>query len=73
MLLNRYDDYTDIYDRYSDRGERIIVFGECQTDPCGNAIEGPVIPYAFIILENEIRDTAKETFGYFEKQGLMLL
>lgn len=68
VLLNRYDDYTDIYDRYSDRGERIIVFGECQTDPCGNAIEEPVIPYAFIILENEIRDTAKETFGYFEKQ-----
>ena len=70
VLLNRYDDYTDIYDRYSDRGERIIVFGECQTDPCGNAIEEPVIPYAFIILENEIRDTAKETFGYFEKQGV---
>lgn len=66
VLLNRYDDYTDIYDR----GERIIVFGECQTDPCGNAIEEPVIPYAFIILENEIRDTAKETFGYFEKQGV---
>lgn len=70
VLLNIYDDYTDIYDRYSDRGERIIVFGECQTDPCGNAIEEPVIPYAFIILENEIRDTAKETFGYFEKQGV---
>ena len=70
VLLNRYDDYTDIYDRYSDRGERIIVFGECQTDPCGKAIEEPVIPYAFIILENEIRDTAKETFGYFEKQGV---
>lgn len=70
VLLNRYDDYTDIYDRYSDRGERIIVFGECQTDSCGNAIEEPVIPYAFIILENEIRDTAKETFGYFEKQGV---
>ena len=70
VLLNRYDDYTDIYDRYSDRGERIIVFGECQTDPCGSAIEEPVIPYAFIILENEIRDTAKETFGYFEKQGV---
>ena len=46
------------------------MFGECQTDPCGNAIEEPVIPYAFIILENEIRDTAKETFGYFEKQGV---
>lgn len=70
VLLNRYDNYTDIYDRYSDRGERIIVFGECQTDPCGSAIEEPVIPYAFIILENEIRDTAKETFGYFEKQGV---
>ena len=67
VLLNQYDDYTDIYDRYSDRGERILVFGECVSDPQGNIIEEPVIPYAFIILENEIRDTAKETFGYFEK------
>lgn len=70
VLLNQYDDYTDIYDRYSDRGERILVFGECVSDPQGNIIEEPVIPYAFIILENEIRDTAKETFGYFEKQGV---
>ena len=70
VLLNQYDDYTDIYDRYSDRGERILVFGECVNDPQGNIIEEPVIPYAFIILENEIRDTAKETFGYFEKQGV---
>lgn len=70
VLLNQYDDYTDIYDRYSDRGERILVFGECVNDPHGNIIEEPVIPYAFIILENEIRDTAKETFGYFENQGV---
>ena len=70
VLLNQYDDYTDIYDRYSDRGERILVFGECVSDPQGNIMEEPVIPYAFIILENEIRDTAKETFGYFEKQGV---
>lgn len=70
VLLNQYDDYTDIYDRYSDSGERILVFGECVSDPQGNIIEEPVIPYAFIILENEIRDTAKETFGYFEKQDV---
>ena len=70
VLLDSYSDYSDIYDRYSDRGERIVVFGECQKDPEGNIIEEPVIPYAFIILENEIRDTAKETFGYFEKQGV---
>lgn len=70
VLLNQYSDYVDIYNRYSDRGERIIVFGECQEDPDGNLIEQPVIPYAFIILENEIRDTAKETFGYFAEQGV---
>ncbi len=27
---------------------------------------------AFIILENEIRETAKETFEYFKKQGSQL-
>lgn len=48
----------------------LFFFGECVSDPQGNIIEEPVIPYAFIILENEIRDTAKETFGYFEKQDV---
>ena len=27
---------------------------------------------AFIILENEIRETAKETFEYFKKQGVAI-
>lgn len=70
VLLNKYSDYMDIYDRYSDKGERIIVFGECSKDPDGGIIEEAVTPYAFIILENEIRKTAKDTFGYFEKQGV---
>lgn len=70
VLLDTYAEYEDIFERYSGHGERILVFGECAGDPCGNLIEEAVNPYAFIILENEIRDTAKETFGYFASQGV---
>ena len=70
VLLDTYAEYEDIFERYSGHGERILVFGECVGDPCGNIIEESVNPYAFIILENEIRDTAKETFGYFASQGV---
>ena len=70
VLLDTYAEYEDIFERYSGHGERILVFGECANDPCGNIIEEAVNPYAFIILENEIRDTAKETFGYFALQGV---
>lgn len=70
VLLDTYAEYEDIFERYSGHGERILVFGECVGDPCGNIIEEAVNPYAFIILENEIRDTAKETFGYFASQGV---
>lgn len=70
VLLDTYAEYEDIFERYSRHGERILVFGECVGDPCGNLIEEAVNPYAFIILENEIRDTAKETFGYFASQGV---
>lgn len=70
VLLDTYAEYEDIFERYSGHGERILVFGECAGDPCGNIIEEAVNPYAFIILENEIRDTAKETFGYFASQGV---
>ena len=58
VLLDTYAEYEDIFERYSGHGERILVFGECAGDPCGNIIEEAVNPYAFIILENEIRDTA---------------
>lgn len=70
VLLDTYAEYEDIFERYSGHVERILVFGECVGDPCGNIIEEAVNPYAFIILENEIRDTAKETFGYFASQGV---
>lgn len=70
VLLDTYAEYEDIFERYSGHGERILVFGECAGDPCGNIIGEAVNPYAFIILENEIRDTAKETFGYFASQGV---
>ncbi len=35
----------------------------------GEAVTMAITPIAFIILENEIRETAKDTFEYFKQQG----
>ncbi|MGN0328920.1 MAG: HAD-IC family P-type ATPase [Lachnospira sp.] len=70
VLLSDYSEYQEIFDRYSGRGERIIVFGRANEEIQGDILENPVTPLAFIILENEIRDTAKQTFSYFAEQGV---
>lgn len=72
MLLEHYEDYQDIIDKYSDNGERIIVFGRANKELDGKIMDVPISPAAFIILENQIRENAKETFEYFASQGVAI-
>ena len=72
LLLDSYPDYRNIIDKYSCNGERIVVFGLANEQMTGEAVTKAITPMAFIILENEIRETAKETFEYFKKQGVAI-
>ena len=72
LLLDSYPDYRNIIDKYSCNGERIVVFGLANEQITGEAVTKAITPMAFIILENEIRETAKETFEYFKKQGVAI-
>ena len=41
------------------------MFGLANEQITGEAVTKAITPMAFIILENEIRETAKETFEYY--------
>lgn len=72
LLLEAYPDYKKIIDKYSGNGERIVVFGKANEEITGEAVTRAITPMAFIILENEIRETAKDTFDYFKQQGVVI-
>lgn len=72
LLLEVYPDYKKIIDKYSGNGERIVVFGKANEEITGEAVTRAITPMAFIILENEIRETAKDTFDYFKQQGVAI-
>lgn len=72
LLLEAYPDYKKIIDKYSGNGERIVVFGKANEEITGEAVTRAITPMAFIILENEIRETAKDTFDYFKQQGVAI-
>ena len=48
------------------------MFGKANEDITGESVTTAITPMAFIILENEIRETAKETFAYFKEQGVSI-
>ena len=72
LLLESYSDYKKIIDKYSGNGERIVVFGKANEEITGEAVTRAITTMAFIILENEIRETAKDTFEYFKQQGVAI-
>ena len=72
LLLEAYPDYKKIIDKYSGNGERRVVFGKANEEITGEAVTRAITPMAFIILENEIRETAKDTFDYFKQQGVAI-
>lgn len=72
LLLGEYDKYKDYIEGLSANTERVIIFGKTDRALEGKPIKSPVVPLAVIVLENLIRETAKETFEYFRNQGVAI-
>lgn len=72
LLLDEYDTYKAEIERIGRDGKRVILFGELENKPTGR-LSVPVKPMAYIVLANEIRPTAKETFEYFKSQGVDIM
>ena len=69
-------DYNEIkakVESYSEKGYRVLVFGEYSGKLTGKELTARFRQLAFIILENPVRETAAETFKYFEEQGVRII
>ena len=71
LLTGRYGDYAETIQPYADGGLRVLLLAMYE----GDAVNAPfdsagVWPIALVLLSNELRDNARDTFGYFARQGV---
>lgn len=62
--------YQNQIEKYSKRGERVLVFCKYDGVPDGKELKEKITPYSLITIRNPIRENAVETFKYFEEQGV---
>lgn len=70
VLRDAYAEYEEEIREYAQKGFRVLVFGSYDGKPDGKALTEKVLPLGYIMLANPIRREAKETFAYFEEQGV---
>lgn len=62
--------YVGIIDEYSRKGYRVLAFASYSGTINGKELTAPATPVCFIMLSNQIRENAPQTFKYFEEQGV---
>ncbi len=70
VLCDQYDDYKETVEEYSKTGARVLVFAKCDESYDEDAPTKDTVALCFIIMSNPIRKDAKETFEYFDEQGV---
>ena len=70
VLKENYEDYAETITEYASKGARVLMFGTYDGEIDGKPLKHAVTPLAYILLANPIREAAKETFEYFEEQGV---
>lgn len=70
ILGSRYDEYADKIDYYSKKGCRVLLLALYDGNLTDEKLTAGILPLALVLLANKIRQTAPETFAYFEKQGV---
>ncbi len=69
------EEYAKLEQRISDHaksGSRVLVFAAYDGVLDGGALQGKATALSFVMLANPIREGARETFAYFEKQGVQI-
>lgn len=70
VLRDSFADYRKQIEKYSSKGERVLVFGLYNGELNGKALKGIFEPICLIMLSNPIRENASETFKFFAEQGV---
>ncbi len=72
VLRKDYEIYEEMITTYSSKGYRVLIFGTYPEDPAGEALTDTFTPLCLILLSNQIRAEAPETFQYFARQGVAI-
>lgn len=72
LLGEEYNGYKENLNSYMEQGRRIVVFGKAEETINREYQPKHIIPFVFLALEDCIRENAKETLEYFQKQGVSL-
>ncbi|MBQ3318481.1 HAD-IC family P-type ATPase [Candidatus Saccharibacteria bacterium] len=71
VLREKYEEYRAEIEKKTRRGYRVLVFGEYPGELSGETgLLLDVKVAGMVVVENEIRKTAKKTFSYFAEQGV---
>ncbi len=72
VLGDDYEEYEEQVAGYSSKGYRVLIFGEYSENPQGQALTGDFTPWCLLLLSNQIREEAPETFRYFAEQDVCI-
>lgn len=72
VLREDFDVYAEEFAHFAEEGYRVLVFGIYHGELAEPVLTEPVTPLGYILIANPIRKEAKETFAYFEKQGVSI-
>ncbi|MDR0952232.1 MAG: HAD-IC family P-type ATPase [Oscillospiraceae bacterium] len=72
ILGESYGAYKEKVDFYSAKGCRVLLLALYDGALTDEALTAEIMPLALVLLANKIRKNAKETFGFFENQGVKI-
>ncbi|MBC5687974.1 cation-translocating P-type ATPase [Mediterraneibacter sp. NSJ-55] len=70
VLKEKYPAYEAEILNYASKGARVLVFGSYDEEIDGKPLHHGIVPLAYLLLANPIREAAQETFRYFAEQGV---
>ena len=70
VLREKYSEYRDICEKYSENGMRVLMLAHCKNSCINNSLPEGLSPKAIIVLSDKIRSSAPTTLEYFREQGV---
>ena len=70
VLRDKYEDYRVDIEFNSRKGYRVLAFAKYAGKPDGKALTADCEPLALILITNPVRETAPETFRFFDQEGV---
>ncbi len=70
ILRDSFSEISSQVSSYADSGIRVLLLAKYTGKTIENGLQEKANPLGLILLENPIRENAKETFSYFKEQGV---